>query len=130
MYSIVPIRKTIMNPPIKSRIILFFFFFFMLFIFRKKEKFILNFFILTSYNSTLFYYAFFVPNIKIIPLIYLKENKKVRQQKNKQRWIGSFSWVNSPHAGLYHPFVYKEILSSITFLEFFFLKFFRFSFFN
>ncbi len=130
MYSIVPIRKTIMNPPIKSRIILFFFFFFMLFIFRKKEKFILNFFILTSYNSTLFYYAFFVPSIKNISLIYLKENKKVRQQENKNRWIGSFCWVNSPFAGLYHPFIYKKILSSIILLEFFFLKFFRFSFFN
>jgi hypothetical protein len=101
----------------------------MLFIFRKKEKFILNFFILTSYSST-FYDAFFVPNIKNISPIYHKENKKVRQQKNKQRWIGSFCWVNSPFAGLYHPFVYKKILSSITLLEFFFLKFFRFSFFN
>jgi hypothetical protein len=57
-----------------------------------------------------------VPSIKNISPIYLTENKKVRLQKNKHRWIGYFSWVNSPFAGLYHPFIYKKILSSITLL--------------
>jgi hypothetical protein len=67
-----------------------------------------------------------VPSIKNISITYLTENKKVRQQKNKHSWIGSLSWVNSPYAGLYHPFVYEKILSSITLVEFSFLKFLRF----
>jgi len=57
----------------------------MLVIFRKKEKFILNFFISKNYNSTLFYDAFFVPNIKNICISYFIENKKVRQQEYKHR---------------------------------------------
>jgi len=73
-------------------------------------------------NSSITMEAFFVPNIKNSLLYYPIENKKVKQQKNKQRWIGLFCWVNSPHAGLYNPFVNKNNIDLTLNSVVFFLK--------